>query len=230
MTTLTLDESWTRSKEATSSESYLDGLLTAARGVDRALNAALSSPTTSGVPNTIPVRTFEERMDEDIVHTVAAIPNDPLSTHKAVLELRRLSGLTWDQLGKLLNVSRRSVHAWSNGQTLSDENEAHLRRVLDVVRTADRGLSRFNRAALLNVVDGRTVLDLLANGAYEDALERLGIGIERPGRDITPLSQEEQQARTPPSPEDLLNERFDRIQTNHEETRVGRAWRPTESE
>ena len=54
-------------------------------------------------------------------------------------ELRRLSGLTWDQLARLLGVSRRSVHFWASGKPMAQSNEEHLRRLLAVVRKVDRG-------------------------------------------------------------------------------------------
>ena len=34
---------------------------------------------------------------------------------RATSELRRISGLTWKQLGELFNVSRRNIHFWANG-------------------------------------------------------------------------------------------------------------------
>jgi DNA-binding transcriptional regulator YiaG len=45
------------------------------------------------------------------------------STQQAVNELRKLSGLTWEQLATLFNVSRRSVHFWASGQSLTSANE-----------------------------------------------------------------------------------------------------------
>ena len=50
----------------------------------------------------------------------------PEATQKALGELRRLSGLTWEQLAKLFNVSRRSLHFWASGQPLSRFNEEVL--------------------------------------------------------------------------------------------------------
>ena len=40
----------------------------------------------------------------------------------AIGELRRLSGLTWDQLARLFNVSRRSLHFWASGGEPSIKN------------------------------------------------------------------------------------------------------------
>ena len=43
--------------------------------------------------------------------------------YKAVMELRRRSGLTWDQLGQIFGVTRRTMHFWASGQPLATENE-----------------------------------------------------------------------------------------------------------
>jgi len=45
------------------------------------------------------------------------------STATIVQELREKSGLTWDQIGRLLGVSRRSVHLWAAGARI---NARHL--------------------------------------------------------------------------------------------------------
>ena len=37
----------------------------------------------------------------------------------AIGELRRLSGLTWDQLARLFNLSRRSLHFWASGKPMA---------------------------------------------------------------------------------------------------------------
>ena len=38
------------------------------------------------------------------------------STAEAIMEIRRRSGLTWQELGDLFDVSRRSIHHWANGK------------------------------------------------------------------------------------------------------------------
>src|SRR5699024_6673643 len=95
------------------------------------------------------------------------------STRKAVLQARRLSGLTWKQLAELFRVSRRTVHAWASGQPLNSANESHLRRTLDVLQAADRGRTSLNRAALLDIVDGQSPFSMLAAEDYEGARKRL---------------------------------------------------------
>lgn len=57
-----------------------------------------------------------------------------LAIRECVLEIRRLSGLTWDELAKVFGVSRRSIHNWALGDRLTDENADKVRRVLANVR------------------------------------------------------------------------------------------------
>ncbi len=130
---------------------------------------------------------------------------------KAIGELRRLSGLTWNQLARMFGVSRRSLHFWASGKPMTPSNEEHLQRVLAVLRKMDRGVASANRTALLAVREGGIIpFDLLVSGDYERALSILGPGVER--RIAPPkVAQEARAARVPPSPEDLVGALQDRV-------------------
>lgn len=126
-------------------------------------------------------------------------------------ELRRLSGLTWDQLARIFKVSRRSLHFWASGKSMSPSNEEHLQRVLAVVRRIDTGSSSANRTALLAVrEDGSILFDYLIGGDYERALAILGPGR---ARRVSPskFSEEARAVRNPRSPEELVGALQDRI-------------------
>ncbi|MFB1488263.1 MULTISPECIES: hypothetical protein [unclassified Thiocapsa] len=75
---------------------------------------------------------------------------------------RRISGLTWEQLGEIFDVSRRSMHFWASGKPLNAHNEQRLMQVLDVIRTTDRSDARSTRAALFEVKEGTTAFALLS--------------------------------------------------------------------
>lgn len=82
-------------------------------------------------------------------------------------ELRRTSGLTWDQLARTFGVSRRAVHLWASGRPMSSLNEERLQRVLAFVRQRDRGSAAANRATLTSVLpNGRLTLEAIASGAW----------------------------------------------------------------
>ena len=48
-----------------------------------------------------------------------------------IAQLRRLTGLTWEQLAYLFGVSRQSVHFWASGGTMTAAHRLHLERVID---------------------------------------------------------------------------------------------------
>ena len=56
------------------------------------------------------------------------------STAEAVMEIRRRSGLTWEELGDLFDVSRRSIHHWANGKPVTASHDRMIRRMLAAVR------------------------------------------------------------------------------------------------
>lgn len=138
----------------------------------------------------------------------------------AVGELRRLSGLTWDQLARLFGVSRRSLHFWASGKVMSATHEEQLQRVLGVFRKVDRGSANANRAAMLAVRDDGTIpFDLLLDGKYERVVALIGgAGVERP---TSPkLAPEVLAARAPRRPSELVDALNDRV---HREVGVSRA-------
>lgn len=131
-----------------------------------------------------------------------------LTTRSAINTIRKSSGLTWEQIADLFQVSRRSLHFWASGKALAAENEARLMQILGVLRYIDRGDSFRTRRALLEP-DPRTgvrAFDLLAAQKFTEARERLGKG-EGGGFHVwQELSPEEQEARRPPRPWELLNQ------------------------
>ncbi len=129
----------------------------------------------------------------------------------AIGQLRRLSGFTWDQLARLFNVSRRSLHLWASGGAMAPRNEEHLQRLLMVVQKIDRGSASANRAALLGIQDdGSLPFDLLADAKYERVLSLLGQGTSRKMAPIV-RPPELRAARAPRPPEELVGALQDRV-------------------
>ncbi|PSB03653.1 helix-turn-helix domain-containing protein [Merismopedia glauca] len=127
-------------------------------------------------------------------------------TQKALNELRRLSGLTWEQLAKLFNVSRRSLHFWASGQPLNSFNEEHLNRLLDAIKYINRGSASLNRNVLFtNSSDGTLPFDLLVAGKYEEVKRIVGVGNAPPRPQLKPLSEDARASRRPLNPADLVD-------------------------
>lgn len=147
------------------------------------------------------------------------------SVGAALGELRRLSGLTWDQLSRVFGVSRRSLHFWASGKAMAASNEEHLQRLLVVVRRIDRGSASANRAALFGArEDGRIPFDLLTAGEYERVVSLLGTGEIGPAP-RPKLSAQARTARAPSAPDELVGALQDRVHREGGKTRVVRSAR-----
>ena len=132
-------------------------------------------------------------------------------TSRSLAELRRLSGLTWDQLGNLFGVSRRAVHFWASGEPMTAAHELHLHKALDVVRQSNRGSARSNRSALMTVTSSRSPFELLKSREFDEALARLGRRPQTPRPKRRELDARAKAERTPPPPHTLVEALHDGI-------------------
>jgi len=96
-----------------------------------------------------------ERSDDAVEQDVRPASSRATSTTTtAVNRLREMSGLTIDQKGRLMGVSRRTVHTWLNGGALTAANEQRLQRLLAVVIGLGEETPEARRAALLSAANG----------------------------------------------------------------------------
>lgn len=138
----------------------------------------------------------------------------------AIMELRRLTGLTWEEIARVFGVSRRSIHFWASGQPLSTNNEERLQNLIQIFRRIHRGTARDTKVALVSPQPcGSIPLDLLAEGQYYEVINLLESGSHPIIRSSIPLSPANKAARIPPSPEILASALQDTI---HQETPQGR--------
>lgn len=173
------------------------------------------SGTTSFVPNSEPMPD---------ANAARAETNE--ATRTALMELRRLSGLTWNQLAQLLGVSRRSVHLWASGKPLSAYNEERLHRLLALLKQLDRGSADDNRRLLLTPLDQQgSPVELLATGKLEEVRNRLGPGLGVRKTERTPLAALAWEARLPPKPEQLVDALQDSIHREPDNVRGARSKR-----
>ena len=130
----------------------------------------------------------------------------------AVAELRRRSGLSWEQLAGLLRVSRRALHFWATDKQMRPANELRLHRLVAAIRRIDRGHPSRNRTLLFSPLEGGLMpYDLLCDGKYEEGVEQLSDGRASPRPEPEPLSTAERIRRRPPAPADLLGAMQDSI-------------------
>lgn len=131
---------------------------------------------------------------------------------KAISELRLISGLSWDQLGQLFAVSRQDFLFWASGEPLTIENETRVKKILDIIRSADRGDAHTNRVMLLDDTEGPSAFILLVDGRFDEACSKMGPGVGRCSRPLlSDLSAEAKASRMPPRPEDLVDALNDRV-------------------
>lgn len=132
----------------------------------------------------------------------------------AVLELHRLSGLTFEELADMLGVTRRSLHHWANGRRIGGGNEVRLYRLLATVQRMDRGEATLNRRLLRQPDErGETLFGLLKAGRVEEAERAAGRGPGRVADPSLPLSRDAWAARQPPPPAELLGASREAIAT-----------------
>jgi len=98
---------------------------------------------------------------EDLVPThVPHRFDDPRSESDEVRWLHEQSGLTWEQLGRLFGVSRRTVHLWANGSGMNASNREALYELVALVRSVQGETPAERRRWLLSPgSSGRSPLD-----------------------------------------------------------------------
>jgi transcriptional regulator with XRE-family HTH domain len=144
----------------------------------------------------------------------------------AIYELRRLSGLTWEDLADLLSVTRRSLHLWANGGPINTPNERHVRDLLMALRVLDRGTARENRSLILMPGSaGGTFADLLRARRFEEAIELAGRGRGRP---LSQVADAGANLSRPPklSVADMLGTSAERVHTDEGRVLPSRWRRP----
>ena len=152
------------------------------------------------------------------------------STAEAVLEIRSRSGLTWESLSDLLNVSRRTVHHWANGRAPSTRHEMDIRRTLDAVRHLDEGNQRATRGRLLATFDGASPFDMLADRRYAEVLQqKAGVASNVSSHQRAALSEDEWARRQPTRPDRLLESIQDRPEIPAAAARIVRPARRNKS-
>ena len=150
-----------------------------------------------------------ERTATDPTGKIGQVNTEP--TAEVIMEIRRRSGLIWEELGELFEVSRRSVHHWASGKAMSARHDRMIRKMLAAMRNLDRGDQERTRALLLTVDEcmGVSTFDLLREGRFDEAMRRVD-GIPQVETQRASLSDSTWEARRPPSPLLLLEAQQER--------------------
>lgn len=142
---------WKEASQGTSA--HLGGFVSAGRSQAIVLLAAeelLEASTTA-----YPAPAWEDVSAEDAwtQHVPWRRPDEPRWGAEVVTEIRQRSGLTWEQIARLVGVARRSLHLWAKGRSISAPNADRLRQVLALVRSVDTGDPKTTKDRLLTPSD-----------------------------------------------------------------------------
>lgn len=156
-----------------------------------------------------------------------AVNREPLLPRHALMELRRLSGLTWEQLASCFGVERRSLHFWASGKPMNTRHLALLDRLLTFMRRFDHGNAATNRALLLRrQASGKSPLEMMALGSENTLLETcLPPSPNRPQRAFAPAND---LARMPQSPVELIGALHEPLHTETGASRLAKPRRQSE--
>lgn len=86
-----------------------------------------------------------------------------------VSDLRAISGLTANQIGRLFGVSRRSVQNWVAGMSMAEQHQRRLDGLIDQIRRLG-ATPEERRQALLKSSGGRSKFAQLAAEVQRDAV------------------------------------------------------------
>ena len=153
-----------------------------------------------------------------------------LDPAEALSELRRLTGLTWEQLARVFGVARRSLHYWASGRPMNAANLEKLYELLEVLRQVDRGTAAENRGALLAERAGTRPCELLAEGRYDAFLALIGPGPGRRAPRLPPLSRKARESRMPLPPTESVDVRHEPVHRNIGRGRPARTVRASRRE
>jgi DNA-binding transcriptional regulator YiaG len=189
------------------------GLRTAAKQVSIVVAAgAVAMPATGEILVNRGAGVFSARVDEGTRGSLSTETSAGEVAEKnqgsQVMELRRRSGLTWDQLGNLFDVDRRSVHFWASGKPMNASHREKLGRILALVRRFPEDSYTVCRWLLSPDENNRLPFDLLREGQYDQLVvpELETRPIQRPE-----VSPEVLRARAPRPPDELVGALNDRV-------------------
>ena len=168
----------------------------------RALFLLGLAPTSNGFP--VPVQqSATSAAPPLVIDPRPAVP----SIAEAVLEMRRISGLTWDEVAGLFGVTRRAIHHWANGSSLKPEHIRQVHEVLRVIRLTAWPSTEETRSALLTpLAAGQTPVELLKAQDFEGVIASLGTN----NRPAFAVPRRQTSSPHPPNPSAFLSGLHDR--------------------
>ena len=185
----------------------------------------------------VPIRSRHGTSSYPIFAIVQAPPtatethrSDLPSISEALQDVKRLSGLSWETLSEVFNVSRRTIHHWANDEKQpSTAHEHHIRKVLDaIVRLVESDVNR-TRDRLLNIVHGVTLIDLFRAHRFDEIADKEVAKVwDGSTHALNLFSSTEQNRHTtnPPHPTALMDAEWTRPDIQLGKARLAKPLRP----
>ena len=135
----------------------------------------------------------EQRVEVVIAQKVCA--GTSLAPVCTLRRIRRISGLTWEELSTAMDVSKRTLHLWDAGQALSQKHLQHLHRVAGLMERLDKGNPVHLRNLLLKDLGDQNALTLLKEGQFKQV--EMQLGTEKAYPSFSELPEKDFRARIP---------------------------------
>ena len=104
--------------------------------------------------------------------------NLPTGLSSIVAALKSESGLTADQLGRLLGVSRRSIHNWASGSAIASGHEEKLRELYSLVFSIPAITPDERKSVLLDSSSGPSLFKQFASRSGGPQRIKFGVPVE----------------------------------------------------
>lgn len=101
-----------------------------------------------------------------------------LAISAVVTALKVESGLTADQLGRLLGVSRRSIHNWATGSAIASAHEEKVRELNSFIALLPADTPDQRRNLLLDSSNGPSLFKQLASQVDHPQRIKFGVPVE----------------------------------------------------
>lgn len=133
----------------------------------------VTAGTTSGLPLLMSMRNAVRFSMTSETHTDDMVV--PMSDSELVRWIKENSGLTWDQVARVFDVSRRTVHLWAKGSRVSARNAEAIREFAALVSEVGGRTPTSKRSSLLAIgSDGLSALDRFRRVQYDAASDVTG--------------------------------------------------------
>lgn len=113
----------------------------------------------------------------DAAAYAVSVKSDP-DVSALVRELRSESGLTANQLGRLLGVSRRSVYNWAAGSPIAAAREERLRELHSMVLNLPAKSPDMRRNLLLDSSNGPSIFRQFVEGGKKNQRIKYSVPVE----------------------------------------------------